>query len=345
MSPLPELSIILVNWNSSEYLRACLGSIFSAESGVNFEVLVIDNGSYDGSGEMLRQHFPQVRFLQSPENLGFAAANNLAFAFSAGRNLLFLNPDTEVVGPALRRMLDALNCAPDAGIAGPRLVTPDLFPQPNCMRCVPTILNQLLDSSFSRDIFPIWWGFDVVRRESDEPLAAQVVPGTCLMVRRNVFLKSGRFNPAYFMYAEDVDLCCQARKLGWKSYYVHNALVIHHGARSSGRQSDDAFSAVLMRESVWNFLRTSRGRGYAALYGGTTALAAACRLLVCGGLWLTAAHERRLPWRTAARKWTRVLRWSLGLEEWTRTLGGSQPRVDLPLKIHSMKATEEKLRA
>lgn len=345
MTSRPELSIIIVNWNSAEYLRACLASIFSEESDVNFEVLVIDNGSYDGSGEMVRQKFPQVRFLQSPKNLGFAAANNLAFAFSAGRNLLFLNPDAEVVGRALRRMLDALVGTTGAGIVGPRLVASDFRTQWNCMRRVPTILNQLLDASFTRGMFPSWWGFDVVRRESHEPLAAQVVPGTCLMVRRNVFLESERFNPAYFMYAEDVDLCCQARKQGWNSYYVHDAVVIHHGARSSRLQSDDAFSAVLMRDSVWKFLRASRGRGYAALYGATTALAAACRLLACGGLWLTAARERRPLLRAAARKWTRVLRWSLGQEGWTRTLGASQSPAGLAFKIHSVIATEEKLRA
>ena len=341
----PELSIIIVNWNSAEHLRACLASIYSTGLDVDLEVLVIDNASCDGCGKMVQLHFPQVRFLQSDKNLGFAAANNLAFAFSAGSNLLFLNPDAEVVGPALRRMLDALGGMPDAGIAGPRLVAPDLSPQSNCMRCVPTVLNQLLDSSFSRGICPRWWGLDVVKGESHEPVAAEVVPGTCLMVRRNVFLASGLFNPAYFMYAEDVDLCCQARKRGWKSYYVHDAVVIHHGGRSSRAQNDDAFPVVLMRESVWKFLRASRGRGYAALYGATTALAAACRVVACSALWLAGSRHRRLPWRTAARKWSRVLRWSLGLERWARTLGAPPARAVLGFKLHLAVAPEERLRA
>jgi N-acetylglucosaminyl-diphospho-decaprenol L-rhamnosyltransferase len=214
----PELSIIIVNWNSAEYLSRCLGRIFSNCRGLNFEVLVADNASYDGCAEMLAQYFPQVHFLQLPNNLGFAAANNLAFAFSTGRNLLFLNPDTEVVGDALPRMLKALAAAPDAGIVGPRLVGPDFSPQWNCMRCVPTILNQLLDSSFSRKFLPRWWGFDVVARESHNPVSVQLVPGTCLMVRRDVFTQTGLFNRAFFMYVEDVDLCCQSRKLGWKTY-------------------------------------------------------------------------------------------------------------------------------
>ncbi|MGE5205952.1 MAG: glycosyltransferase family 2 protein [Chlamydiota bacterium] len=341
----PELSIIIVNWNSAEYLRACLDSIFSARWGFDFEVLVIDNGSYDGCAEMLRQHFPQARFLQSPKNLGFAAASNLAFAFSAGRNLLFLNPDTEVVDDGIGRMLNVLDVMPNAGIVGPRLVGPDLSTQWNCMRCVPTILNQLLDTSFSRRMFPRWWGFDAVAPALHEPVAAEVAPGTCLMVRREVFAKARLFNPAYFMYAEDVDLCCRARRLGWKTYYLHDAVVIHHGGRSSRLQDDGAFPAVLMRESVWKFLLATRGRAYAAMYRATTALAAVCRLLACGGLWLAAGHEARSRWQAGARKWTRVLRWSLGLEAWARALGAPPARPAPAIEMYPAVSAQQRLRA
>ncbi len=340
-----ELSIVIVNWNSAEYLRACLSGIFSGQREFNLEVLVVDNGSYDGCGELVRQEFPQARFLQSPKNLGFAAANNLAFAFSLGRNLLFLNPDTELVGDSLRLMLDVLADRADAGIVGPRLVNPDLSPQWNCMRCVPTILNQLLDTSFSRAIFPRWWGLEAVARELHQPVAVEVVPGTCLMVRREVFAQAGLFNPAYFMYAEDVDLCCQAHKLGWKTYYVPGAVVIHRGARSSQLQEDSAFSAILMRESVRKFLSASRGRLYAALYRAATSLVAICRLLACGGLWLTARRDRRGWWRIAAKKWTRVLRWSLGWEEWASKMGKPPPQGVTPTEICTPFSPGERARA
>ena len=341
----PELSIIIVNWNSAEYLHRCLGSIFCNSGALDFEVLVVDNGSYDGCAEMLAQYFPEVHFLQLPENLGFAAANNLAFAFSTGRNLLFLNPDTEVVGDALRRMLDALPAAPDAAIVGPRLVAPDFSPQWNCMRCVPSILNQFLDSSFSRRMFPNWWGLDIVARESREPIAAQLVPGTCLMVRRDVFTQAGLFNRAYFMYVEDVDLCCRARKLGWQTYYLHDAVVIHHGAASSRQQEYSAFSAVLMRESVKKFLSATRGRSYAATYRATTGLAALCRLLLGGAVWLTTDRGQRPLWRAATTKWLRVLRWSLGLEPWARALGATETRPVSEMAPRPAVSPEQKLSA
>lgn len=334
MNAQPELSIIIVNWNSAEYLRACLTSIFSAQCDFLFEVLVIDNGSYDGCGQVLRREFPQVRFLQSPQNLGFAAANNRAFAFSTGKNLLFLNPDTEVVKGALPHMLAVLASTPEAGIVGPRLVGTDLAPQRNCMRSAPTLLNQLLDTNFSRRIFPRRWGFDVVARESQEPVRAQMVPGTCLLVRRNAFTDAGLFNPTYFMYAEDVDLCEKARKLGWQTYYLHDAVVVHRGAASSGQQEYSAFSAVLMRESVRKFLCARHGRVYAAIYRATTGMAAMCRLLLGGAVWLAAGRAQRPRWRAATTKWLHVLRWSLGLEAWAAALGARNAPTVQSVNLH-----------
>lgn len=341
----PELSIIIVNWNSAGYLRACLASIFAAECDCDFEVLVIDNGSYDGCGEMLRQIFPQVRFLQSPANLGFAAANNRAFAFSTGRNLLFLNPDTELARTALQPMLKTLASTPDAGIVGPRLVGADFRTQWNCMRSFPTILNQVLDASASRRIFPKarWWGFDAVARQSHEPVETDVVPGTCLMLRREVFAAAGRFNPLYFMYAEDVDLCWRARELGWKSYYLHDAVVIHHGGRSSGVQEDSAFAVVLMRESVGKFLRATRGRGYSGAYRGATGVAAVGRLLACGALYVISGRKGRAKWRVAAKKWSRVLRWSLGLEQWARNPGTART-PPAPIEVHAAVSPRARVR-
>ena len=104
-----DLSIIIVNWNSKEYLRKCIASILAETHGIEFEIVVIDNASFDGCDEMLRQCYPQVRFIQSDRNLGFAKANNVAFKESSGQNLLFLNPDTEIEGVAIETLY--INCA------------------------------------------------------------------------------------------------------------------------------------------------------------------------------------------------------------------------------------------
>ena len=259
-----ELSVIIVNWNSSKLLRTCLKSILSSSAGCDLEVLVIDNASYDGSAEMVANEFPSVIFIQSEENMGFSGGNNRAFEESRGKNVLFLNPDTELVGDALHTMLAVLKTRPDAGVVGPKLVNPDLSVQIDCMRAFPTILNQLFDSSATRKVFAKFdfGGVKPVVEESNDPVSVEMLPGTCVMLRREVFDQAGRFNEKYFMYAEDVELSYQVKNAGWTNYYVASAAVIHHGGRSSEQKGESFFSTVMMRETVWEFLHATHGQWY-----------------------------------------------------------------------------------
>src|SRR5437762_3548719 len=132
-----DLSIIIVNWNSKDYLRKCLKSIYANTHGIDFEIIVVDNASFDGSGELLAQDFPKVRFVQSHTNLGFARANNLGFGNSTGRNVLFLNPDTEAVGGALNELLQRLQRLPNAGVVGCKLLNTDGSMQTSCLQSYP----------------------------------------------------------------------------------------------------------------------------------------------------------------------------------------------------------------
>ena len=110
-----DLSIVIINWNSAEYIRKCLGSIFENTEGIDFEVIVIDNGSFDSCGQIVQSEFPSVRFFQSNENLGFAKANNYGSEKATGEYFLFLNPDTEIIGGAIVGMLSAIKRLPNAG--------------------------------------------------------------------------------------------------------------------------------------------------------------------------------------------------------------------------------------
>jgi hypothetical protein len=316
-----ELSIIIVNWNSAGLLRKCLESILSRSTIRDLEVLVIDNASYDGSAEMIAMEFPSVNFIQSEQNGGFAGANNLAFQQSRGKNVLFLNPDTELVGDALRTMLSVLNARQDAGVVGPKLVNPDLSVQMDCMRAFPSILNQLIDSSLTRKIFGKFnfGGVKAVLEDRDNPVEAEMLPGTCVMLRRDVFDQVGRFNERYFMYAEDVELSYRVKNVGRTNYYVASAVVIHHGGRSSEQKSESFFSTVMIREAVWQFFRTTRGRFYSDIYRTTTCLAAIARLAVLSFLrLLPVSQQMRSGAVLSSRKWIKVLRWSVGKEGWAR---------------------------
>src|SRR5260370_22558742 len=131
-------SIVIVNWNSTAFLRECLRSIYATATNLEFEVIVIDNASFDGSEMMVRREFPTVEFVQSRKNLGFAGGNNIAFAHSSGRNVLFLNPDTELTGHALTAMCSVLDTLSDAGVVGCKLLNSDLSVQTSCIQAFPT---------------------------------------------------------------------------------------------------------------------------------------------------------------------------------------------------------------
>jgi GT2 family glycosyltransferase len=316
-----DLSVIIVNWKSVALLRKCLESIVAGAGDLDLEVLVIDNASYDGSAGLVSECFPSVLFIQSEENLGFASANNRAFQHSRGRNILFLNPDTEIVGGALNEMVKVLQTREDAGMVGPKLLNPDLSVQTESMRVFPTIVNELFGSAITRRIFAKsnFWGDKPIAENVTGPTSVYMLPGSCLLVRREVFEAAGRFNENYFMYAEDVELSYKIKSAGWKIYYCGNAEVIHHAGSSSTQKAESHFSTVMMKESVWKFLVVNRGAVYAWTYRVTTAVAATGRLLVLSMVCLlpVGSKNRFQAWR-GIRKWVKVWRWCVGLEGWAR---------------------------
>lgn len=316
-----DLSIVIVNWNSVDFLRKCLTSVYANSKGMSFEVIVIDNASFDGCEKMIQNEFSLVRFIQSQKNLGFARANNLASEQATGKILLFLNPDTEVIGPALQGMVACLMSLPDAGVVGPTLLNSDGSIQTSCIQSFPSILNQALDSEYLRAAFPKWslWGNQALFEESSRPVVVEGISGACLMIRKRTFEDVGRFSSEYFMYGEDMDLCYMVQKAGWKNYYVSNAKVIHHGGQSTASLSDKQFSSVMMRQSLLRFMRGHRGDGYAVVFRLTMAIAALSRLAVVSVVMLfLGITPQRHSLSLSFSKWFRVLCWAIGLESWTK---------------------------
>lgn len=308
-----DLSIVIVNWNSVQYLGPCLDAVLQHTHGIRCEIIVIDSGSFDGSAELLRQRYPSVRFIQSRDNLGFAGANNLACRSASGEHLLFLNPDTQVSAGSVQLMLDHLRSHPGAGAVGVRLLNSDGSLQSSCIQPFPTILNQLLSSDYLRERWPLsaLWGMKPLFASEPRPATVDVVSGACVMVRRNAFDDVGQFSEEYFMYAEDLDLCHKLRQARYTNYCLPQASVLHHGGGSSDNASSE-FSVLMMRESIWRFLRKSRGVGYAAMYRVSTLVAALVRLLLLGAVYPLRHGPSR---RGAMRKWAAVLAWSLKLKQ------------------------------
>jgi N-acetylglucosaminyl-diphospho-decaprenol L-rhamnosyltransferase len=311
-----DLSIIIVNWKSQAFVRQCLASIYSNKGTLVYEVFVVDNASYDGCEQMLKLEFPQVIFIQSEQNIGFSGANNLAFAKSTAPSVLFLNPDTEIRGSAIQRLLSSLRSIPDAGMVGARLLNSDLSLQTTCITAVPSILNQTLNSNFLRRSFPKWkiWGMQALFENNRGLTRVEAISGACMLARRDLMERVGCFSTEYFMYAEDMDLCVKVADAGWHIYFVPDALIVHHGGGSSSSRNESNFSNIVLRESLVRFLMIHRGAPYVALYRASIVFVSAFRiflLLLASPVMIIRSGYGLL--RHTLSKWCSILAWSLGL--------------------------------
>lgn len=320
-----DLSIIIVNWHSAQYATKCIASIYAATHNLKFEILVVDNASSDDSCDVLEQTFPAIKLIRSPENIGFARANNLGFIHSSGRVLLFLNPDTELAGPAINFMVASLESSPAIGIMGCKLLNSDGSVQTSCIQPIPTVLNQVADVEWLKRRCPklkLWGMAPLFAEDRDTPAEVEAVSGACLMVRREAFERVAFFDADYFMYMEDLDLCYKVREAGWKVCYAGRAKAIHHGGQSTKRAKENRFADVLVRECIWKFLRKTRGSSYAQFYRACMFGTAIVRLGILGLVFaLPIPGTDRTSARVALNKWHGILRWSVGREKWTRHLG------------------------
>lgn len=307
-SPQIDVSIIIVNWKSRDFVRRCLASVYKFTREPRFEVIVIDNGSFDGCGDMLAAEFPRAVFIQGRENLGFARANNIAARQAKGNALLLLNPDTELQSDSISILLRRLQSLPRAGAVGCRLLNGDGSLQTSCVQPFPTVLNQMLDSRFFQRLFPRWriWAAEPLRG-GGAPAQAQAISGACILVKRSVFEQIAGYSDFYFMYGEDLDLCFKIRRAGFAIYHLPETAITHFGGGSARQHAND-FSNVMMRESVYQFFLHNRGRPNALLFRATVTMAALVRMAVLAAALL-------LPGDRAAslRKWRSIFCWSIGM--------------------------------
>jgi len=311
-----DLSIICVNWNSVDYLQECLTSIYQSTQEVSFEIVIVDNASPNGDVDSLKGAFPGIQIVKCKENAGFARANNLGFRHSSGRYLLFLNPDTRLMGPAIDVMLREAGRIPDMGILGCKLLDSDLSVQTESIQRFPTILNQLLDVHCLRMRWPACrlWDIGPLFVEHSEPVRVEVIPGACMLLKREVFEAAGGFSEEYFMYAEDIDLNYKVSRLGLGSYYVGQARVIHHGGTSSGQQKVSQWATAMKFRAMVAFYSKTRGRFYAGMYRASMACAALGRLAVLLPAILFGGFVRKREGAArASAKWGTILRCAVGL--------------------------------
>ncbi|NLE45711.1 MAG: glycosyltransferase family 2 protein [Chloroflexi bacterium] len=251
-----DLSIIVVNWNTREMLANCLRSIEDTVTDFAYEVIVVDNGSEDGSQTMLRQLFPQVCLIENDENVGFARANNQGMANCRGRYALLLNSDAITTPGAVQSLWNLADTEPRAGIVGAQLLNPDGSFQASHTP-FPTLFRELLILTGSGRLVYEPWYPSHGPEEDKGPQIVDYVEGACMLVRREAFEEVGGLDEGYFMYAEEVDWCYAMRERGWQVWYQPAARVVHLGSGSSQNRRSER-EADLYRSRV-RFFRKHYG--------------------------------------------------------------------------------------
>ncbi|MCL5263746.1 MAG: glycosyltransferase family 2 protein [Chloroflexi bacterium] len=226
-----DLSIIIVSYNVRDYLLSCLTSIHQHSEDFNFEVILVDNVSVDGTVEAVREFFPQVQIIVNTENVGFARANNQGLRACRGRYVLFLNPDTELCAGAVAGLIHAADSRPDAAAFACRMLNSDGTLQYSCFR-----FPNLMMATFG--LFPIVSNDSVLKGRYaahyfDRTFEPEHVLGACFMVRRQILEELGGMDENFYMYFEETDLCYRLKLSGHKIVYTPEFSVIHHGQQST----------------------------------------------------------------------------------------------------------------
>ncbi|MCL5962030.1 MAG: glycosyltransferase family 2 protein [Chloroflexi bacterium] len=226
-----------------DLLRDCLASISRSNGDFCCDIFVVDNGSADGSAEMVEREFPRANLVRSARNGGYAYANNLALREmllrGAGvfpRYVLLLNPDTLLPETALQDMLSFMDSRPEVGAAGPKLVRPDGFLDLACRRSFPTpevSLYRMLGLSKAFPRSRRFARYNLTYLDSDDVVEVDSVVGAFMLIRGDVLKTVGMLDEDFFMYGEDLDLAYRAKQMGWKVYYNGKVEVLHYKGESS----------------------------------------------------------------------------------------------------------------
>jgi GT2 family glycosyltransferase len=236
----PLISVVIVNYNVRDFLQHCLQSLYNSTIHDRMQIVVVDNNSSDNSIEMVKTHFPFVECVELQENIGFGKANNLAIEYCKAPITLLLNPDTIVEPSTLQIMVEYLQNNPNVGVAGCKLLNADGSFQLPCRRGFPTPWVSFCKIFGLQSLFPhssIFARYNQTFRDENETYTVDAVSGAFMAIRTELLKEVSGFDPDFFMYGEDLDLCYRIQKKGWDIAYVHSTSTIHFKGESTKRSS------------------------------------------------------------------------------------------------------------
>ena len=232
-----DLSIVIVSYNTNEFLKKCLKSIEKTSKNFTYEIIVVDNASSDNSAELVKENFKDVILFSNKENLGFSKANNIGVKKTIGRYVLFLNSDTEVYENTLKTMIEFMDSKNDVGAATCKLVLPDGKIDDASHRGFPTPWNSFSHFSGISKLFgytKLFGGYNLGYLNLNETHQIDALAGAFMFVRREAGEQVGWWDEDYFFYGEDLDFCYMLKQNGWKIYYVPSVSILHHKGISGG---------------------------------------------------------------------------------------------------------------
>ena len=253
VNPVPDISVVIVSYNTRELLRQCLGTVAREAEGISHEIIVVDNASRDGSPDMVLNDFRQVNLIRSDINLGFAGANNRGFAQAHGRYVVLLNSDAFLRPGALHLSLRYMDAHPEVGLGGGRLVGRDDSWQLSA-RMFPSLFNDLLMLSGLAARYPNSRLLGRADRTWADPLEAAAVdwlPGAYVIVRREVLERVRYFDERFFLYYEEVDLCRRIKAAGYAIWYWPDIVTVHLGGESSKTINHLQMSGAGSQLTLW----------------------------------------------------------------------------------------------
>ncbi len=277
--PAPDLSVIIVSWNTRELLQQCLETLIAHTTGVTFDVYVIDNDSADKSADMVAAAFPQVHLIRNRENAGFSRANNQGIRASRGRYVALLNPDTRLIEDVFTPLVRHADAVGHTAAVGPKILNRDeQTVQYVCARNEPNLFYDFcrmtgLERRFPRSRlfggeYMTYWAHDSQRR-------VEGLCGACMVVNREAIEEAGLMDEDQFLYSDEIEWCMRFRSHGWHVRYYPEAQIVHYGEESTRQTRHRA--ALEIHKSRWNLYRKHRGAIYAAVFCMQVAWISACK--------------------------------------------------------------------
>lgn len=312
-SPTNSSSIVIVTWNAKKIVQECLQSLVQHTKNLSTQIIIVDNASWDGTPQLVREQFPQVKLVQNDTNLGYARANNIGISLSTGKYVCLINSDVAVPEDCLENMVEYMEQHPDIGMLGPKMLLPDGAIGQSCMR-FPSLWNwfcraMALDSLFGGS--SLFGGFLMTDFRYDKVSDVDVLTGWFWMVRREALTQVGPLDERFFMYGEDIDWSKRFHQAGWRVVFYPEAEAVHYCAASSSK-APARFYVEMNRANMQYCQRYHNGFAVAGFWL-TTWLHEVIRIIGYGFVYLL-KRGRHSEAGFKVKRSTACLLWLMGLK-------------------------------